>query len=92
MDGVSSALESVARGPLQRSKRLATRIARAFDNLTDDGGVLDQMSTAIEAIATRATAALQRRQFQPVSRKRSCRRCSPHAQALLKNKLRSRPA
>jgi hypothetical protein len=64
MDGVSSALESVARGPLQRSKRLATRIARAFDNLTDDGGVLDQMSTAIEAIATRATAALQRRQFR----------------------------
>jgi hypothetical protein len=64
MDSVSSTLEAVARGPLRRSQHLGIRIARAFDRLIDDGGVLDKISNAVEAITTRATAALQRRQFR----------------------------
>jgi murein DD-endopeptidase MepM/ murein hydrolase activator NlpD len=64
MDSISSALEAVARGPLRRSQHLAVRITRAFTAITGDGGILDKISDAVEAIATRATAALQRRQFR----------------------------
>jgi ribosomal protein L13E len=64
MDSISSALEAVTRGPLRRSRHLAVRITRAFTAITGDGGVLDKISDAVEAIATRATAALQRRQFR----------------------------
>jgi hypothetical protein len=64
MISISQSLESLARGPLRRSKDLSKRIRNAFEHITEDGGVLDQMSTAVEGIATRAQVALQNRQFR----------------------------
>jgi hypothetical protein len=61
---VGSTLESTARGPLRRSKQLAVRIQRVFARITGENGLLDQMRTAVENVATRAAVALQRRQFR----------------------------
>jgi hypothetical protein len=60
---IAGTLETVARGPLRRSKDLATRVARAFTKLTGDGGTLDQVHAAIERIATQGALRLQQRQF-----------------------------
>jgi hypothetical protein len=43
---------------------LALRIQRSFTRLTEEGGVLDQLTAVIENIATRGALALQRLQFR----------------------------
>lgn len=65
---VTERLETVARGPLRRSKNLTRRIARALSRIVDDGGLLDQMREQTETITARAAAALQRRQFRVTAR------------------------
>jgi hypothetical protein len=62
-DSVAKRLEDVARGPLRRSKDLGTRVARAFEKITGDGGLLDQIHQSIERISTQGALRLQQRQF-----------------------------
>jgi hypothetical protein len=61
---ISEALGAVARGPLRRSKNLALRIQQAFERLTEDGGILDQLHDAVANIATRGALRLQQREFR----------------------------
>jgi hypothetical protein len=61
---VGKTLDTVAGGPLRRSKRLAVRITRAFARLTGENGLLDQVREGVEAISGRAAVRLQRRQFR----------------------------
>jgi protein-arginine kinase activator protein McsA len=60
---VNAVLARVAAPALKRSKNLALRLERAFDRLTGDNGLLDQMHNAVTAIGNRAALALQTRQF-----------------------------
>jgi len=61
---ISDVLESITRRSLRRSKRLALRIQRAFERLTEDGGVLDQIHEAVSAIATRGALRMQQHEFR----------------------------
>jgi ribosomal protein L13E len=63
LGGVANALEPFARAG-SRARGLALRIQHAFTSLTTDGGLLDQLSDAVETIATRGATALQRLQFR----------------------------
>jgi hypothetical protein len=63
-DDVAHQLDTIARGPLNRSKRLVLRIQRALARITGDGGLLDQMGDQTELITARVARNLQRRQFR----------------------------
>jgi hypothetical protein len=60
---VADALRNVNARTLRRTKDLGARVRRAFEALTEDRGVLDQIHDAVTSIATRAAVFLQRRQF-----------------------------
>lgn len=51
---------------LPKSKKLATRIRRAFQKITEDGGPLAKVAAEVEAIGTRGALALQKAQFSIV--------------------------
>jgi hypothetical protein len=63
-DDVAHQLDTIARGPLRRSKNLLLRVERAFARITGDGGLLDQMRDQTESITARFARNLQRRQFR----------------------------
>lgn len=64
MVSVDDALSGLTAGRLRRVKDLGKRIRGAFEKITEDGGVLDQIDQAVQDIATKAQTRLQNRQFR----------------------------
>lgn len=65
LSSISDVLEELV-GALPKSKKLATRIRRAFELITEDGGPLSKIAAEVEAIGTRGARALQKAQFNVI--------------------------
>jgi hypothetical protein len=63
LNGIASALEPLANTG-GKAKNFALRVQHAFTLLTEDGGLLDQLSDSVERVATRGAQRLQRMQFR----------------------------